>query len=336
MNSLPLLFLIISGTGAFSPSALLQSSQKCNKNGNSNRCTATHDHMHLPMILYSNDNVSSLRNRNLQIHHSPQPSCLYMSSKPPSTTAAAIATSTKERLFFQKKRMATFMAFMTGWADLLFIKKYNFFATMMTGNSMKMANAFVDGRITDSLFFLSIIISYIVGVGTFRRAELSYKDKAINGLFAPIVVACFICSDYLSWIGASKFIPGVLLSFAWGIINSVGSEVTGTLIFVVTGAMTRVANMIVDRMSRTAGRKKIPKEGFLMSMSVIGGFTMGAAWSAILSLKAPKLLSRGTFSIMGVIYGLLFLWLDRSELGKWWQKKNGKLCEISADETSCE
>lgn len=227
------------------------------------------------------------------------------------------------------------MAFMTGWADYIFIKKYNFFATMMTGNSMKMANALVDGRITDTFFFLSVIISYIVGVGIFRRAELSYKDKALNGLFAPVVAGCFMWSDYLSFVGASKFIPGILLSFAWGIINSVGSEVTGTLIFVVTGAMTRIANMIVDRISRTAGRKKIPKEGFLMSTSVIGGFILGAAWSAILSVKAPKLTSRGVFSIMGAMYGLLFLWLDRSELGAWWLRKNGKLCEISADETSC-
>ena len=200
---------------------------------------------------------------------------------------------------------------------------------------MKMANALVDGRITDTFFFLSVIISYIVGVGIFRRAELSYKDKALNGLFAPVVAGCFMWSDYLSFVGASKFIPGILLSFAWGIINSVGSEVTGTLIFVVTGAMTRIANMIVDRISRTAGRKKIPKEGFLMSTSVIGGFILGAAWSAILSVKAPKLTSRGVFSIMGAMYGLLFLWLDRSELGAWWLRKNGKLCEISADEVDC-
>ena len=103
---------------------------------------------------------------------------------------------------------------------------------------MKMAAALVDGRIRDTIFFLSVIISYIIGVGAFRRAELSLKDKALNGLFAPIVAGCFLWSDYLGWAKpACKFIPAMLLSFAWGIINSVGSEVTGTLIFVVTGAM---------------------------------------------------------------------------------------------------
>jgi len=210
---------------------------------------------------------------------------------------------------------------------------------MMTGNSMKMALALVEGRLVDTFFFLSVITSYIIGVGAFRRAELSYKDKALNGLFAPIVVGCFMCSDYLSYIGASKFIPGILLSFAWGIVNSVGSEVCGTLIFVVTGAMTRVSNMIVDLFiikDGDGGEWAKQKEGMLMSLSVIGGFILGAAWCAILSIKAPELLTRGAFSIMGIMYGLGFLWLDRHEMGQWWLKKNGgKLCEIDPEEVDC-
>ena len=264
------------------------------------------------------------------------PSSHHSNNKITSLSLSSSATVSEERIFTYKKRTAILMAFMTGWADLLFIKKYNFFATMMTGNSMKMALALVEGRLVDTFFFLYVITSYILGVGAFRRAELSYKDKALNGLFAPIVVGCFMCSDYLSYIGASKFIPGILLSFAWGIVNSVGSEVCGTLIFVVTGAMTRVSNMIVDRISRTAGRKKIAKEGMLMSLSVISGFILGAAWCAILSIKAPELLTRGVFSIMGIMYGLGFLWLDRHEMGQWWLKKNGgKLCEIDAKEVDC-
>jgi len=93
--------------------------------------------------------------------------------------------------------------------------------------------------------------------------------------------------------------------------------------------------MIVDRISRTAGRKKIPKEGMLMSLSVIGGFILGAAWSAFLSTRAPKLVTRGVFSIIGGIYGLLFLWLDREQYGAWWSIKNGELCDIDAEEVDC-
>eukprot|EP01082_Thalassiosira_pseudonana_P007934 g7114.t1 g7114 contig23:1896807-1897606(+) len=175
-----------------------------------------------------------------------------------------------------------------------------------------------------------------MGVGTFRRAELDYKDKALNGLFAPIVVGMLVGSDLITWRdGGARWLPALMLSYAWGIINSVGSEVTGNLIFVVTGAMTRISNMIVDRISRTAGRKPIPKEGLFMSLSVIGGFMLGAAWSVFLSHKAPQLKNFGAFSTMGGIYGTLFLWLDREELGAWWMKKNGKLCEIDGDEVTC-
>ena len=94
--------------------------------------------------------------------------------------------------------------------------------------------------------------------------------------------------------------------------------------------------MVVDNVSRTAGRKKIPKEGFLMSLSVIGGFFLGAFWSVFLNHKVPQLKTRGSFSIMGVIYGTLFLWLDRDELGAWWSHKDGELCEINEYEGTCE
>lgn len=257
-------------------------------------------------------------------------------SKVPSTTSALSAAATSPGRFNAKKRVATFMAFMTGWADFLLFTKYKFFATMMTGNSMWMMSALVDARFRDVGFYASVIASYIFGVGLFRRAELSYKEKALSGLFAPVVTACFLLSDYMTMINpACRWIPALMLAFSWGIINSVGSEVTGTLIFVVTGAMTRFSNMIVDRISRTAGRKKISKEALMMSLSVIGGFWLGAGWSVWLNKNAPQLTKYGVFSIIGGIYGSLFLYLDREQLGAWWSRKNGKLCEIDRDEVNC-
>jgi len=256
-------------------------------------------------------------------------------SKASSTTTTALsATSTRQ--FNAKKRVATFMAFMTGWADFLLFTKYKFFATMMTGNSMWMMNALVDARFRDVAFYASVIAMYIFGVGLFRRAELSYKEQALSGLFAPVVTGCFLLSDYLTMLNpACRWIPALMLSFSWGIINSVGSEATGTLIFVVTGAMTRFSNMLVDRISRTAGRKKISKEALMMTLSVIGGFWLGAGWSVWLNKNAPQLTKYGVFSIIGGIYGSLFLWIDREQLVAWWTRKNGKLCEMDEGEVIC-
>ena len=326
MNRLPLLFLVLVSTaGAFSPSAVPR--------------VAPHHVIGGSPLISQRSTIGASSRRSRLVQHTVQRSITNANINAQSTTTTALSMSTaaaEARQFNYKKRTAILMAFMTGWADWLFIKKYNFFATMMTGNSMKMANAFVQGQMTDALFFLSVIVSYILGVGAFRRAEYVYKDKALNGLFAPIVAGCFLWSDYLGWTNpAAKFLPAMLLSFSWGIINSVGSEVTGTLMFVLTGAMTRISNMIVDRISRTAGRKSIPKEGLLMSLSVIGGFILGAAWSSFMVSNLPQLVTRGAFSIMGGIYGLLFLWLDRHEFGAWWEKRDGKLCDIDADEVDC-
>jgi uncharacterized membrane protein YoaK (UPF0700 family) len=203
---------------------------------------------------------------------------------------------------------------------------------MHTGNTMKMAVAIINGQYHDTVFYLSIILSYMMGVGFFHRVQLSStKDKGsgiMHGLvFAPIVATCFIVSDHLLLLLPSaattatatkflKFIPAILLSFAWGIINQIGNVVTGTLIFVVTGAMTRISTMIVDRLSRTAGHKAISTDNLLLALCVILGFIFGAAWSVFVSVHMSQqhILNQRAFSIIGVIYGLLFLWLDRREI----------------------
>ena len=241
MSPLSLFFLLFSADNAFSPAALPRSQHRAIGSG-SPRCTTTSSH---PLSRCKAAGRSS-NNANHPLSFRSIDSNGKNNFRTPSSLAAVGAATAEQRQFNYKKRIAIFMAFMTGWADFMFIKRYNFFATMMTGNSMKMGVALVDGRVRDALFFLSIISSYIIGVGTFRRAELSCKDNALNGLFAPIVAGCFLLSDYLSWIDPSfKFVPAALLAFSWGIINSVGSEVTGTLVFVVTGAMVSHVSCVV-------------------------------------------------------------------------------------------
>lgn len=92
---------------------------------------------------------------------------------------------------------------------------------MMTGNSMKMAAALVEYRFRDVAFFITVIVSYILGVASFRRAELEWKENALNGFFAPIVMGFLIGSDLLTLRDkTAKWVPALLLTYAWGIINS--------------------------------------------------------------------------------------------------------------------
>ena len=282
----------------------------------------------------SNDTPSYCRAPNNRLHHprrSASPSMLSATNSAVNNQTSSSSSSSSSH----KKRIAIIFAFLTGWVDYIFIKKYNYFATMHTGNTMKMAIAIIDGRYHDTIFYTSVILSYMMGVGIYHRAELSiYKDEGvIHALFAPIVATCFVLSDNLLLLLPTAaaattatatttatffklFTPASLLSFAWGIINQIGNDVTGTLIFVVTGAMTRISTMMVDRLSRTAGRKTMPKDNLLLALSVIIGFILGAAWSACVSVHISQqhYLNRRAFSIIGVIYGLLFLWLDRREI----------------------
>ena len=86
---------------------------------------------------------------------------------------------------------------------------------------MWFASALVENRLRDVMFYSSVIAAYCLGVGAFRRAELSYKNKALNGLFAPIVAGFLVLGDYMTWRDpAARWVPALLLSFAWAIINS--------------------------------------------------------------------------------------------------------------------
>ena len=86
---------------------------------------------------------------------------------------------------------------------------------------MWMASALVESRYRDVAFYLSVICSYVFGVATFRRVELEWRECALNCVLAPIVMGFLIGSDLLTWRDAGcRWIPAVMLAYAWGIINS--------------------------------------------------------------------------------------------------------------------
>lgn len=81
--------------------------------------------------------------------------------------------------------------------------------------------ALVESRFRDVAFYITVIAAYIGGVATFRRAELEWRENALNVVLAPIVTGFLIGSDLLTMRDAAcRWIPAVMLSYAWGIINS--------------------------------------------------------------------------------------------------------------------
>jgi len=235
-----------------------------------------------------------------------------------------------------KNRLVFMLSFMTGVADVAMVLKYKNFATMMTGNTMWMASHTLNGAVGPVLYLAAVIASYMAGLAVFRRTYQSLQEQSLQ-LFAPMITAAFLAADHLTFVDpVAKLAPMCLLSGAYGIINAVGTDMAGTMCFVLTGHLTKITNAIVDRFSTLAGKKPIDAAGMFRSVSVFSGFFFGAlaAWGGV--KYVPSLKDRGLLSLMGTVYGALFLWQDAKNMGGWWHRKSKKIdCEIDEYNANC-
>lgn len=233
-----------------------------------------------------------------------------------------------------KLRLTAVCSFLTGWADVALFLRYKTFASMMTGNTMWFAQALVEQRYRFVAYYASIVVSYLVGIVVFRKTDLSLKQRTMP-VCAAMVASLFVASEVLYKIsgGVMLWIPVLLLALGFGIVNSVGTEVAGTLTFVVTGHMTKLTHQIVDRrLSRK--QKAMDSKAVAQNTAVLLGFLGGALFPWVakqLSLVVPM-----EFAVLGLLYGGLFLWQDMEALGgAWWLRKNKRLCELDDDGVTC-
>jgi len=232
-------------------------------------------------------------------------------------------------------RLVFTLAFMTGVADVAMVLKYKNFATMMTGNAMWAASHVLNRSFGLAAYLFGVIGCYMAGLAIFRRTYQSLKEQSLQ-MFAPMITAAFLAADYMTSMNPLRKWPSMfLLSAAYGIINAVGTDMTGSLCFVITGHITKITNSIVDRYSGLAGNKSIDRPSFIRSVYVCLGFFLGAfaAWTGLMAF--PGLKDRGLLSIMGTVYGALFLWQDAKNMGGWWKHKKGKNCTIDKYDAHC-
>lgn len=206
---------------------------------------------------------------------------------------------------------------------------------MMTGNTMWMALAAVEGRLMDSVYYMSVILCYLFGQAAFRRSDLTLKSKSLTFICAPLVAALFVGSDLVMKKLQQRWLPVTMLAFGFGIVNSVGQEVSGTLTFVITGHISRLSHQIVDRLSKTAGRTKFRSEASAKNLVVVSSFVTGIMMAGACKNWWPSLWSR-SFTVLGLLYAALFLWQDRDTLkSAWWLRESGELCDVDDDGKTC-
>ena len=201
---------------------------------------------------------------------------------------------------------------------------------------MWLATAAVEQRYKDVAYYVSIIASYLLGIASFRRLDLTMRKKTMR-FCAFVVMVLFIGSDVLHYATSTRWIPVLMLALAYGIINSIGPEVAGTLTFVVTGHMTKITHQVVDRFSRKRGRKErtaADKVAAALDSAVIGGFFSGALVACF--LEKQQTTYSGVWSLLGVLYGVLFYSVDMESMGgAWWLRKNKEMCELDDDGETC-
>lgn len=171
-----------------------------------------------------------------------------------------------------KKRLASGMAFCTGWADLAMFSQWKTFGSMMTGNTMWCAKACVEQRWVDVLYYITVILSYWTGLAIFRVSQTSSapdeststltstpsahlrrmarRVATVFGLAGLLVVRSATAKSLLGrttmTMAVGKWIPALLVASGFGMANAVGSDTASTMTFVVTGHMTTLVNTITD------------------------------------------------------------------------------------------
>ncbi|GMH49514.1 hypothetical protein TrRE_jg12904, partial [Triparma retinervis] len=197
-----------------------------------------------------------------------------------------------------------------GLADVSLLKTTSAFPTMMTGNTMKFLEALLNLRYEEAAFFISLVGIYTAATAGYRvlSNEMQRRGKELgNGMrlstprvLSPIVLALFLLSDTL----LSSPRPTLrLLSFAYGLINSVSIESAGTITCMLTGHMHKLANAFAEG---KLWKDKVQRR----SAAVLAGFAGGACLSVVGFKVVPGFMGRGLRTTLGAFYFTLLALLN--------------------------
>ena len=208
-------------------------------------------------------------------------------------------------------RLVAGFAFNAGWTNIVVLKKYGAFPTMMTGNAMKMTGAAVACRWGDVAYFATIIMGYVVGAAAYRitvavAAAMSTTRKrkmTAPRALAPVVLVLFTLCDVLAPGEATRRTIAVpLLAVAFGMINGVCFFTQQTITNMLTVHLHRLTHFGVDT---ALGGAPVLGPADRRSMAVLGAFVGGAALGVTIAAEAPRFLACGCFTALGVAYAAM-------------------------------
>ena len=213
--------------------------------------------------------------------------------------------------------LVTGVCFMAGVANVLSFKTFGFYASMMTGNNIRLCMAMADGRLSDSLFYALAIVGYTSGSTLYAwvQQKLQASSSSPRTKFhtmARVTLISFVVTDVLRHVGQA-FLPRdrllCLLPFGFGIVNALCVQETSVVSFAATGHIHKVSAGIAAWLANPS-RPRGPAAK--ASLKVIRTFLSSLLLTAAVWRKAsPEVLAlfhkcAGTF--FGIIYAVLFAW----------------------------
>lgn len=144
-----------------------------------------------------------------------------ISSPPPPT-----ATVPKD----SKPRVVLSLASLAGFADVIVFRQFGCFANMMTGNTIQGAAALSQCNWIDASFSATVLLSYVIGVGSYRAVDVKASGRLAASRLSPVVLLLFALPDavlLLSRRHTRWVMP--LVAAGSGVVNAVSSESGSTI-----------------------------------------------------------------------------------------------------------
>ena len=202
------------------------------------------------------------------------------------------------------------LAFTVGWADVLCLLRYGAFGTMMTGNTMFLAQSVVLARWTLVGFYAAVIGAFCAGQAFYRAVDRVVAKGTSGTSVAPAVLALSFLQD-----GLGSAFPGrwhvALLSAELGIVCGLANDVDGVVVNMVTGHIQRVANAAFD----FAVRDEVRDRQFRQSCAVLFSFFLGVCGGTLATARGRAYRARNAFlpvfSPLGLAFAALLCLHDR-------------------------
>jgi uncharacterized membrane protein YoaK (UPF0700 family) len=222
----------------------------------------------------------------------------------------------------RKKRKNTFtslLAIIAGMADVACVKRFGFYANMMTGNTIRVGSAIVDLRWDEALFFGTVVTSYTLGASLLRgistiqtkKTRIDDDDTERHALLsvAPLVLVIFCSADVVSRAFPRAFPP--ILALGFGLMNAAAVDATKVVTNAVSGHCTNVGLGLADALLLF----QPPGKGTKASVRILLFFLS----SIILSSAGHRWLSHNPWvklppvgASFGVLYSALLIWYATS------------------------